>query len=111
MSAGNAYGAAAAQETCPFCATPIPSGASVCRGCGANRGFRGEMIWGILFFGVFWLVLGPIAGLVGLAHLGEGDPMAAKSCVLGLTVTTIGFFPMRWMCRKMMEPVWRRHVA
>ncbi len=98
-------------EICPFCGTSIPPGVSVCRGCGANRGFRGEMIWGILFFGAFWLFFGPGALVVGLAHLGDDDPMAAKSCVFGVIVTVIGFFPMRWMCRRMVEPVWRRHVA
>ena len=65
----------------------------------------------ILFFGALWLFWGPFVGLMGLTHLGGDDPMAIKACVLGLAVTVVGFFPMRWMCKRMMEPVWRRHVA
>lgn len=97
-------------ETCPFCATPIPSGASVCRGCGANRGIRGEMIWPILFFGGFWLFWGLGLALASMARLGKDDE-AAGYCVLGLVIAVIGFFPMRWMCRKLMEPIWHRYVA
>ncbi|MBV8524865.1 MAG: hypothetical protein JOY71_22565 [Acetobacteraceae bacterium] len=68
------------------------------------------MIWPILFFGALWLFWGPGIGLAGLTHLGE-DPKAVGACILGLAVTTIGFFPMRWKCRKMVEPVWRLYVA
>jgi predicted nucleic acid-binding Zn ribbon protein len=97
-------------EACPFCATPIPTGAVVCRGCGANKGIKGEVIWPILFFGAFWLFWGPVMGVLGLVRFGEDDK-AAGICVLGLVVTVVGFFPMRWMCRAMMEPVWRRNMA
>ena len=82
-------------ECCPFCATPIPSGASVCRGCGANRGIRGELMGGILLVGALYLFWGPGLGLLGLTHLDGNDPMAIKACLVGGLVTIIGFFPLR----------------
>ena len=97
-------------ETCPFCGTSIPSGVSVCRECGANRGIRGETILPLLFFGALWLFWGPFVGLMGLTHLGD-DGGATAASVFGVVITVVGFFPIRWMCRRMVEPVWRRHVA
>jgi hypothetical protein len=47
---------------------------------------------------------------MGLTHLGD-DGGATAACVFGFVITVVGFFPMRWMCKRMVEPVWRRHVA
>ena len=49
-------------------------------------------------------------GLMGLTHLGD-DGGATAASVFGVVITVVGFFPMRWMCKRMVEPVWRRHVA
>lgn len=109
---GGQHGVMMAEETevCPFCMTPIPQGAVVCRGCGANKGINQGWMPAILLVGAFYLFWGPFVGLVGLTHLGTDD-MATVAAVMGVAVTVGGFFLLRAMFRQMAKPVWRRHVA
>ncbi len=60
-------------EKCPFCATEIPDGASVCVGCQAQKVQPSTTIWGVL--SVFLIFPGAILsffGGVGLPVLGLG---------------------------------------
>ncbi len=53
-------------QICPFCATSVPAGFSVCSGCGAN--YRTNIaggIWGAICAGFFTLVFMGLGGLWG----------------------------------------------
>lgn len=61
---------------CPFCGTDIAAGATVCRGCGAEREYR-KVNWRIL--------AGGICGILGgLICLGSGVPGAPVLILIGI---------------------------
>ena len=93
---------------CPLCTTPVPRGAIVCRGCGATRqSFNASLLLPFLFVGAFYLFWGPMIAFMGLTHLGNDDT-ATGAAILGVLVTIGGFIPMRWIVRKLGQPVWVR---
>lgn len=59
-------------STCPFCQTEINPGATVCTGCGAERGYIAlqDRVYGRPWALMYGVVL---AGLIGVAFLGSGE--------------------------------------
>lgn len=95
---------------CPFCATAMPAGASVCRSCGANKGTRSGLTVPLLLVGAFWFFWGPLMCWFAFYESSPGTvPPGYGALFIGVTVA--GAFVLRWIWRKMAQPVWRRRAT
>lgn len=94
-------------STCPFCRSQVNAGATVCASCGAFvssplRQGGGVVGLFLLFLWGNYLLFGP--GMIAMAI----SERSAPAGVIGLAITTVGFFLLKKLMKFAARPLWYR---
>jgi hypothetical protein len=103
-------------ETCPFCKSDVPDGASVCAACGAHKGPAVDTLKGVplmgcftLFVGVGWFFYGPF--YLYLIYFTKMHTTMKEKIYMQLfawAVTIGGVWLFRKIMRRLSRQVWLR---
>lgn len=100
---------------CPHCKTVINNGATVCTGCGARRGTRGEASTASGLFGRFVIWCNTIGVVVVVTLLVVADQYQKGHIVFAIVVAALGFGVLKvagnvWrsIFGSLSDPVWHR---
>lgn len=89
-------------DSCPFCKTVINNGATVCTGCGARRGTRGDASSASGVFGRFIIWCNTIGVVLAITLVGAADQYRKDHIVFALAIVAFGFGVL-----KVANKVWR----
>ncbi|WP_415519759.1 MAG: hypothetical protein ACEB74_05390 [Desulfovibrio aminophilus] len=102
-------------ETCPFCKSEIPNGATVCAACGARKGNAFEtmntQIMGCftIVMGLGWFIAGPLS--LYFLYSGHGSVWTKYNISMQLfawAVTVGGVWLFMKIMRRLSREVWLR---
>lgn len=97
------------QSACPYCMTVVHPAAKVCNGCGAvksNWSIQGFPVVPLFWLGTLaaYLLCGPFAIYHAMFNA-KGD---MQILLVGLLVTVIGAFVLRWLTLSLAQEKWFR---